>query len=77
MTLAGDFVIAWSSDNNDGSGRGIAARRYNSAGAQLGAQFLVNTTTANDQTRPAVSVDPTGAFTVTWASSGQVYCWYR
>ena len=36
-----------------------------------GGEFRINTTTAGDQTYPAVAMDSAGDFTVTWTSSGQ------
>ena len=49
----GNFVVVWRSADQDGSGHGIYARRYNSAGAAQGGEFRVNTTTAGDQVHPA------------------------
>src|SRR5688572_19463686 len=49
----GDFVIAWSSSNGqDGSGYGVFARRFSSAGAALASEFQVNTYTSDDQFVP-------------------------
>jgi hypothetical protein len=36
----GDFVIAWESNHQDGSGYGIFARRFNAAGVRQAAEFL-------------------------------------
>lgn len=72
----GEFVIAWSSAGQDGSGTGVYARRFNGLLSQLvnpiGNEFRVNTTTANDQTDPAIGMNPlTGDFLVTWTSAAQ------
>src|SRR5688500_442573 len=67
----GDFVIAWQSEGQDGSGEGIFARRYNAAGAALGGEFRVNSFTTNAQSDPAVAMDALGNFVVTWRSFGQ------
>ena len=40
---AGNFVVVWSSDDQDGSFYGIFAQRYDSGGAPLGGEFRVNT----------------------------------
>jgi hypothetical protein len=74
--VTGDFVIAWTSVGQDGSGAGIYAQRYgNLLGLLLtsqGTEFRVNTTTANDQNEPSVAVNRvTGDFFVTWTSAGQ------
>ncbi|MBC8116758.1 MAG: hypothetical protein H7062_20375, partial [Candidatus Saccharimonas sp.] len=49
MDADGDFVVVWSSFLQDGSGYGVYAQRYNRAGLAQGGEFLVNTTTANNQ----------------------------
>ncbi|MBI1347830.1 hypothetical protein GC163_16260 [bacterium] len=67
----GDFVVSWSSDSQDGSGYGIFARRYNSAGVVLGSEFQVNTYTTSNQLYSTVAMDADGDFVVTWTSYGQ------
>lgn len=67
----GGFVIIWTSDNQDGSGNGIYAQRYDSAGATVGVEFLVNTHTADDQNRSSSFGLPDGGFLVTWSSINQ------
>lgn len=71
MDADGDYVVVWTSDNQDGSGKGIFAQRYDETGAKVGTEFRVNTTTAGDQVRSAVAMDATGDFVVTWASNNQ------
>jgi hypothetical protein len=71
MDTDGDFVITWMSNLQDGSNYGIYAQRYNAAGTAQGAEFLVNTTTANNQISPSVAMDADGDFVVTWRSEGQ------
>ncbi|WP_445635845.1 putative Ig domain-containing protein [Nostoc sp. DSM 114161] len=71
MDNTGDFVIVWTSEGQDGSGTGIYAQRYNSAGVAQGGEFKVNTTTANSQTNPTVAMDADGDFVISWASYGQ------
>jgi hypothetical protein len=68
---SGAFVVAWQSNLQDGSGQGIYARRYDSAGTALSGEFLVNTTTANDQRHPAIAMDSAGYFVITWESVAQ------
>ncbi len=67
----GDYVVVWTSDNQDGGGKGIFAQRYDETGTKVGAEFQVNTTTAGDQVRSAVAMDATGNFVVAWASNNQ------
>ncbi len=71
MDGSGNYVVVWSAQNTDGSGWGVYAQRYNATGVAQGAAFLVNTTTAGDQTYPAVAMNAPGAFVVTWSSYGQ------
>jgi len=81
MDAAGEFVIAWTSYDQDGSGNGIYAKRYNAAGKELtppagatravGNEFRVNATTANDQESPSVAIGAGGSFVVAWQSFAQ------
>jgi hypothetical protein len=67
----GDFVIAWQSNNQDGSGWGVYAQRYNSAGSAVGGEFRVNSDTWLDQKNPQVAMDAAGNFVVVWQSAWQ------
>ncbi len=68
MDQMGNYVIAWESYGQDGSGWGVYARRFTAWGGAQGPEFLVNTTTAGNQNAPAVAMDNAGNFTVVWAS---------
>jgi hypothetical protein len=74
MDSDGDFVITWASgfyigsEYQDGSGYGVYAQRYNSAGAPVGLEFQVSTFTAGRQDNPAVAMDSNGDFVITWNS---------
>ncbi|MDZ4689197.1 MAG: cadherin domain-containing protein [Planctomycetaceae bacterium] len=67
----GNFVVAWMSDGQDGSGTGIYAQRYDAVGAKVGGEFRVNTYTTGDQASAAVAMDDDGDFVVTWSSENQ------
>lgn len=67
---AGNFVVVWNSDNQDGSGAGVYARRYDSSGVALSGEFLVNTTTALDQDSPSVGMADDGRFVIVWEGNG-------
>ena len=71
MDDAGNFVVAWSEQNVDGSQSGVRLRRFNAAGGALSGDVLVNTTTALNQFDPSVSMDSDGHFVITWTSEGQ------
>jgi hypothetical protein len=66
MSSSGEFVVTWTSDEQDGSSSGVYARSYNSVGAAVGGEFLVNTTTAGAQNNPAVALNVDGDFVVVW-----------
>ena len=67
----GGFIVSWSSEGQDGSGLGIYAQRYDSAGIASDDEFQVNTYTSNDQTRPNVVALQDGGFIISWQSGGQ------
>lgn len=64
----GNFVVAWTSDWQDGDEEGVYARRFDSRGEPLGNEFRVNSVTAGAQFLTSLEVDPLGGFAVTWAS---------
>jgi len=69
--VSGTYVVVWESAGEDGGGRGVYARRYDSLGNPLGAPSAVNTYTADDQANPAVAALAAGGFVVAWESLGQ------
>ena len=71
MDADGNFVVAWFSEGQDGSGYGVYAQRYDAAGALQGSEFPVNATTAGSQSYPSVAMDADGDFVVAWSSYGQ------
>ncbi|TFI56967.1 tandem-95 repeat protein, partial [Sphingomonas parva] len=65
----GGFAIAWTDPSGvggDAAGSGIKAQRFSDAGARLGGEFLVNTTTANAQQSPSIAATGNGGFVVSW-----------
>jgi hypothetical protein len=65
---AGNFVIAWWSQGQDGSLWGIFGQRYAAGGAPLGPEFRVNTFATNDQVFPSIAFGGSGDFLVVWQS---------
>ena len=77
MNAGGEFVIAWTSENQDysllgGYSDGVYARRYDALGAALGGEFRAPTVsladilfTNNSQHRPDVAIDNLGNFIIT------------
>ena len=66
----GDFVVAWTSNGQDGSGDGVFARRYNAAGTPLGGEFRVNTYTTNAQFAADLVMDADGNLVIAWSGEG-------
>jgi hypothetical protein len=67
----GGFTIAWTSTNQDGSGKGVYAKRYSATGAALDVEFRLNTTTADHQHQPSLAIANGNDFVATWTSVGQ------
>jgi hypothetical protein len=68
---AGNFVVAWSSYGQDGSGYGVSGQRYDASGVPRGSEFQINTFTPSFQRRPSLASDAAGNFVVVWLSQGQ------
>jgi hypothetical protein len=67
MDGSGNFVSAWQSNLQDGSGLGVYAQRYDSNGVARGSEFRVNTYTTGFQGYPSVVVDgASGQFVIVW-----------
>jgi hypothetical protein len=65
----GNFIVVWTSRDQDGSGDGVFARRFFADGSPRGAEFRVNTFTTGHQGAPNVADGADGAFEVVWAST--------
>ncbi|BDI17424.1 hypothetical protein ANSO36C_32260 [Nostoc cf. commune SO-36] len=63
----GNFVICWTSFDENGVG-GIYAQRYNNDGAPQGNQFKVNTLTTDNQSIPTAAMDANGNFIISWTN---------
>jgi hypothetical protein len=70
MDSAGNYVIAWESNLQDSDDKGIYAQMYNSNGGAAGIEFKVNSTVVGAQAVPAVAMNKSGSFIVTWAGNG-------
>jgi RTX calcium-binding nonapeptide repeat (4 copies) len=65
----GRFVMAWtdgSQTGGDTSSSAIRAQLFNADGSPSGAEFLVNTTTADTQYEPKITALADGRFVVAW-----------
>jgi hypothetical protein len=70
LDAAGNVVLVWTSNLQDGSASGVFGRLFDAAGAPRGADFRVNTTTAGDQWNGRVASDAAGDFVVVWQGPG-------
>jgi len=65
----GRFVVAWrdaSATGGDTSFSAIRGQVFGANGAPSGAEFLINTTTAFNQSEPTITALPDGRFVVAW-----------
>ena len=67
----GGFTVAWTSTNQDGSGKGAYAKRYSATAAPLDVEFRLNTTTSGHQHQPAAAIANGNDFVAAWTSVGQ------
>ncbi|MDZ4761724.1 MAG: Ig-like domain-containing protein [Alphaproteobacteria bacterium] len=72
----GSFVIAWETSPiyasaNSTANTDVVGRRFSSAGAPMGDEFVISTTTTESQTKPDVAALAGGGFVVTWTSYRQ------
>jgi cysteine-rich repeat protein len=70
----GRFIVAWSSEGQDGDGRGVFGQRYDNNGMAVGDEFQVNTFTTGHQEPTLylqrVAMDDAGNFVLVWTSVG-------
>lgn len=71
LAADGSYVVVWSAINQDGSGWGVYARRFDSSGTALTSEIQVADTTTDNQQWARVASDASGSFVVTWTGSHQ------
>jgi hypothetical protein len=64
----GNFVVVWQTDHADGRDDEVFGRLYDASGRPLGDEFRVNSYTTHRQEFPAVAMNASGDFVVTWRS---------
>ncbi|KAJ3431482.1 hypothetical protein M0812_20394 [Anaeramoeba flamelloides] len=75
----GKFVIAWDSNEQDGSGSAVIAQIFDSSdGSKIGNEFQVNNYTESQQQNPSIASIGTDneKFVVVWQSNGQDGSYY-
>ena len=68
MEADGEFIVAWQSAGQDGSGDGIYTRLYRADGLPKSSEFRINNYTGGSQVAPAIAVAPEGDFVIAWTS---------
>jgi len=66
----GDFIVVWTSVEQDGSGGGVFGQRFDSSGGRVAAEFAVSQYTVGNQTAQAIASTPSGGFVVAWLGPG-------
>jgi Ca2+-binding RTX toxin-like protein len=74
----GGFVVTWMDNSRTGgdtSFNAVRAQRFDDAGAKLGGEILVNTTTSGNQNAPAVVGLSGGRFLIAWTDQSAGSAW--
>ncbi len=64
----GSYYIVWSSDGQDGSEKGVYARRFDRDGNALTDEIQINETSADNQAKPQIIQTAGGSIYVQWVS---------
>ncbi len=64
----GNFVVVWESWGREPDGSGIYGQKFNASGAKLGAEFQISSDADSAQFLPAIAMDSSGNFVVTFTS---------
>lgn len=62
----GNFIVVWESWFQDRSDKGVYGQMFDSTGAKLGSEVLINSTTQYSQCRPVVKIIKDNRFAVMW-----------
>lgn len=71
VDAAGNFVVVWESEAQDGSYDGVFGRRLGTDGQPVGGEFAVNTYLPGEQDDPGLAVRADGTFVVVWEDDTQ------
>lgn len=66
----GGFLVAWTGEVPSDENGQVLVRRFDADGTPTGPSFAANTTGAGNQSDPAIAVDPTGGYLVSWTGDG-------
>ena len=67
----GGYLVVWRGMDQDGSGYGVIAQRYDSAGDKIGPESVVNTFSINSQQDCVVTALANGGYAISWDSYSQ------
>jgi len=68
---AGNFVVTWTSSNQDGTANSVYARRFDGNGLALTPEARVNTTATGSQTDSVIAMNAnTGDYAIAWQGNG-------
>src|SRR5205823_4054128 len=62
--LSGGFIVAWTSEGQDGLGYGIYAQLYDADGNRVNGEFRVSGLSSHDRWQPAVAALLDGGFEI-------------
>lgn len=73
VTVADDgrFVVAWSSDGQDGDQEGVYAQSFDAQGDPTSIEFRVNIYLNDNQEQPSAAMANDGSLVIVWQSYGQ------
>jgi hypothetical protein len=69
----GNFVVVWSSEDQDGDRGGVFGRRYAASGAPISGEFQINTRTQDGQYAATVAMAEDGRFVVVWRNANVAF----
>ncbi len=70
-TAAGGFLIAWTSNRQDGSGQGVYGQMFDRTGGRIDTEFPINVTSRQDQWQPDLATLDSGDLIAVWTSHKQ------
>lgn len=70
VTANDDYIVAWQSYGQDGSGYGVYARRFSEDGAEVWAETQLNDSTNSHQSDVSLTADAGGGFVAAWQHNG-------
>ena len=65
----GGFVATWTSENQDGQGRGVFGKQFDANGTSADSEFWINAEFSNDQLGSSVTALTNGRYVAVWRSA--------